>query len=136
MSKKTVKELALFVAVANNYVSGQSPDTKAAYAISRKMLKRVDAVYQTHNEAVEDLRLEHAKENEAGIILRDEKGGYCYDKAGIRAISAGIRALSEVKHEIEPFYVTDGATFTEEEKEAFTGLIIEEPAHATLKKVK
>lgn len=140
MSKKTVKEIEQFGIAANEVMAGKGvlpASEKTIYAI-KKVAKHAEAVYVKYQESADEKRLEHSLEDrETGAILRDEKGNYKFSKAGLKALTADINKLREIKHEIESHIVVDAeGQFTDAQKEALAGFILPEVELHSLKKVK
>jgi len=100
-------------------------DNKLSYAI-KKVLKRIDKVQVQINEAMEDLRIDNCNVDEKGNVLRDEKGSYQYTKEGLKALGKGMRELKDAEYELEIYIATETPEgLTEEQKEAFKGIVIE-----------
>ena len=124
MSLKTIPQIEEFAAQAGQYLNGNT-DTKIAYAL-RKVLKNAESAAKHYNEDLEDLRIEHALTGDHGAILRDEKNGYKFDKAGLRALNTAAKKLHKDQvYEVNSHMVSDDIyELTEEQVSAFEGFIL------------
>lgn len=83
----TLEQAARFNNVASEWLK-TATDTKLKYAVKRvldqtnkdKHFKGVQEVDANYLDAVLEAEINHAKEDENGILLRDEKDGYKYTK--------------------------------------------------------
>ena len=121
--KLTIKQINEFSIVGSAYMKDHN--NKLSYAI-RKVNKNITSVVESINENIEDLRIEHCSVDEKGNVLKDEKGNYKFSKDGLRALAKAVKELNNKIFEIEPFFATEiPDDLTEEQKEIFTGLVIE-----------
>ncbi|TXH13672.1 MAG: hypothetical protein E6R03_10940 [Hyphomicrobiaceae bacterium] len=75
---------------------GRERDSKLAYAI-RKVFKKTSSIIEKHEEALQDLRVEHAATDDDGIFLENERGTYRFTKEGTKAFNEAERKLRKAE---------------------------------------
>ncbi len=123
----TYTELHTFLKAAEAYLgSSDRPDGKFTYAVL-KVKKAAAALFQKYQDAVSDLEVEHATE-ENGKLLRDPQGRYVYDRANQLALNRAIRAWHVTTVELDGFIAPESSIPADVPSvilDAFDGLIIE-----------
>ena len=132
--KTTYEKLSLFNEFASKYIS-ENKDDKLTYAI-KKVGKRVEKIFQKEGELigekVEDARIDNCSVDEKGNILRDDKGQLIYTKEAMKKLNTDLRKIyrdaeterEAREYEIEPYIATVIPELTEEQREAFSGIVI------------
>jgi hypothetical protein len=102
------------------------PETKWEYGL-RRMLKRAQKIHKKFQQQQEDLNVDHALTDKAtGKILRNERGGYEFDKPGLKALNAACRTLLDSGVEILPYYVAELPNdLSGTDRDTFMGFLIE-----------
>jgi len=89
--KKSYKDLSILVNSINQVIGKQ--ETK----VQKKLFKLYEKV-KKHNEdyssQLDELRLDNAATDDKNILLVDDKGGYKYNKEGIKKLGKDIEALT------------------------------------------
>lgn len=80
----TYKELNLLV--KNIQVSIGDQETKIQKKLF-KIFEKIKGHLEVYNEMVNELRLDNASVDEAGMLIMDEKGGYKFSKEGAKQMS-------------------------------------------------
>jgi hypothetical protein len=128
--KTTYREIINFANAASRWLAIQEkekqPQTKLSYAVAR-MLKRCQKPLDDYNGEIEDLRLDHALEDEkTKAVLRDEAQQYKFSKQGLKTVIEKQRELLEKEIEIEPYIATAlPASLNDDVKVAFEGFVME-----------
>ncbi len=108
----------------------KQPKTKFGYAL-HKLESQATKLWQRYQGQAEDLRIDHCMTGEAGVILKDGKGGYEFTKEGMKAFKKANDALFQsTEVEFEPYFATvipDG--LTPAQQEAFVGFALKEAAN-------
>lgn len=120
---KTYRQLIEFINAASNYLRTHPQKSKFEYALS-KVTKKALSAYDKYNEALEDARIENCATDAAGVILRDDRNNYKFDKKGLTAFNKVQRALAETPVTIEPHIVDEAPALADSDKEIFEGLVI------------
>lgn len=133
---KTFGEMYEFRVNASFYLKSlEEGETKLAYAI-----KKVDGKLQKHfdayNEAMNDIEIDHAATDENGILVTDDKGGFRFTPASIKAKRKAYKELADewgVKEfEVEEYFATEiPEDLNDNFKNSFTGFVIEDNALET-----
>ena len=132
--KKTFKQLREFNLYAQ-FLMERKPEikeTKFGYAMKRFVDKNLTKPFNDFNADLDIVRIDHALVDEkTKAILHSEKGSlrpFQYSKEGLKAVIKGENDLIEQfnlkEFECEPFISKEKPELTEEEIEAFKGLII------------
>ena len=152
--KKTIsyKELQRFDNVATNYLVRNGYFTPAQPAIGdkpavpgtftnkentklvanmRNIIKQAGKHFEEYGSLVDDLQLDHCSTDaKTNVILKDEKGNRMFTVEKEKALKVAIKKLAETTVEIHT-RVTDGNfDLSEDELEAFAGLLIPEQIEA------
>ena len=100
----TYKELNLLV--KNIQASVGNQETKIQKKLF-KIFEKVKLHLETYNEMVNELRLDNASVDEAGILVMDEKGGYKFTKEGAKQLTKQIIALDNKEFAFEKINVVN-----------------------------
>jgi hypothetical protein len=128
-NKKKYKDL---IALINqmNFVIGKA-ETKVQKKL-QKVYEKVKFHHESYNAQMEELRLDNAATDDKGVLLTDDKGGYKFNKEGVKKLTKDIETLSNKEFDFKPIEVintqgleefhfleewTNGITFTEKEAE-------------------
>jgi hypothetical protein len=91
-NKKKYKELNILINSINAVIGNQ--ETK----VQKKLQKFYDKI-KSYNEAysnqLEELRLDNAAVDDKGLLLLDDKGGYKFQKEGLKKLNADFDILNE-----------------------------------------
>jgi hypothetical protein len=127
--EKKYKELSGLVGAISAVIGNQ--ETKVQKKLF-KIYEKLKADYESYQSQIEELRLDNAATDEAGILLLDDKGGYKFNKEGVKKLNKQLIELSEKTFEFTPINVintngldafqflkdwTSGIEFKELEKE-------------------
>jgi hypothetical protein len=99
---KTYKDLTILIADINAVLGKQETKTQKKLFKIYEKLKPHHEEFQTQ---FEELRLDNAATNADGILLLDEKGGYQFNKEGIKKLNKDIQSLSDKSFEFAPVQV-------------------------------
>jgi hypothetical protein len=128
-NKKKYKDLNILVASINSVIGGQ--ETKIQKKLF-KLYEKVKSHHESYQAQVEELRLDNAATDDKGVLIMDEKGGYKFNKEGVKKLTKDIEALNEKEFEFKPIEVintnglekfiflkdwTTGIEFVDEEEE-------------------
>jgi heme oxygenase len=127
--KKTYKEFIILVNSINQVIGSQETKVQKKLFKLYEKLKKYNEEYTTQ---LDELRLDNAATDEKGILVVDEKGGYKFNKEGIKKLSKDIEKLTNKEFDfkvvevvnpigLEPFdFLKDwvsGVEFVNEEEE-------------------
>lgn len=101
-NKKKYKELSLFVNSVNSVIGNQEEK------VQRKLMKiyeKLKVYYDEYQSKLDELRLDNAATDEKGILLLDEKGGYKFNKEGIKNFNKDKDILDETEFDVTPIPV-------------------------------
>ena len=128
-SAKKYKDLTLLVNRINAVIGKQ--ETKVQKKLF-KLYEKLKPYHEKYNTELEELRLDNAAVDDKNVLLMDEKGGYKFNKEGIKKFNKDIDVLNEKEFDFKVVEVinpqgleslhflgdwTTGITFTEEEEE-------------------
>lgn len=134
--KKTYEEILAFDRAAGAYLKRQGEkESKLAYAVRRvaKSYGRgMQKAKESYDERLQDIDIEHASEDERGILIV-QNDSYVYTKeAQRRRLAAQRTALRELlasQVEFEPHFTAQPPDdLPEEVREAFAGFVVREEA--------
>jgi hypothetical protein len=126
-SKKNYKDLNVLVASINAVIGNQ--ETKVQKKLF-KLYEKLKPYHEKYNTELEELRLDNAAVDEKNILLMDDKGGYKFNKEGIKKFNKDLEVLLEKEFDFKSIDVinpqgleslnfledwTTGITFTKEE---------------------
>jgi hypothetical protein len=126
-SKKKYKDLNVLVASINAVIGNQ--ETKVQKKLF-KLYEKLKPYHEKYNTELEELRLDNAAVDEKNILLMDDKGGYKFNKEGIKKFNKDLEVLLEKEFDFKSIDVinpqgleslnfledwTTGITFTKEE---------------------
>jgi len=121
MATITIQKVNEFLRYAGGYSKG---DTKLSYAL-KKVLKVIEKdILPMHQENLEDLRIDLCSTDEKGNVIYDEKGHYVFTKENLRELNRKAKELMFKPYAFTPFIITELPALTEEEKEAFDGIVL------------
>jgi hypothetical protein len=90
--EKKYKELSGLVGAISAVIGNQ--ETKVQKKLF-KIYEKLKADYESYQSQIEELRLDNAATDEAGILLLDDKGGYKFNKEGVKKLNKQLIELSE-----------------------------------------
>ncbi len=83
-------------------------NTKGAKKL-QKMGTKLKPHIEVYNEKLDDVRLDNAHTDESGALLLDEKGGYKYNKSGLKKLNEDVKNLLQEEFEFYQFtFSTEG----------------------------
>lgn len=93
----------------------------------KNILKQAGKHFDSYKEKVEDLSIDHCLVDEkTKAILREANGAYKFDKEALKKFNSAIKELASTNVELH-VRITEGEwDLTDEEKEAFSGILIPE----------
>jgi hypothetical protein len=100
--EKKYKELSGLVGAISAVIGNQ--ETKVQKKLF-KIYEKLKADYESYQSQIEELRLDNAATDEAGILLLDDKGGYKFNKEGVKKLNKQLIELSEKTFEFTPINV-------------------------------
>lgn len=105
--KTTYEKVNTFAGSALPWLRDNKERTKFRYALE-VVMKRAQPILTKYREAMEDLAVEYAAEDEkTKVLLHDENGGYSYTREQKKAHDKALRNLyHEGEVEIEPHICT------------------------------
>lgn len=105
-------------------------DSKLKFAFD-KFVKRVSEAFkiaqEKFNEALEETQIDLCAVNEKGHVIRDENGGYVFDKENTKLLNKKAReiAVKELEFEFTGLLACPD-NLTREQRESFSGILIPE----------
>ena len=128
-TKKTYRDLVILSrSIQNSFGAQETKVQKKLVKIHEKIKPHLD-VYEA---ALEELRLDNAATDEKGIVLIEEKGGYKFNKEGIKKLNKDAEVLKDKEFDFKIIEVintdgfenlhfleswTNGITFSQKEEE-------------------
>lgn len=93
----------------------------------KNVLKQAGKLFEEYKEKVEDLSIDHCLVDEkTKAILREANGAYKFEKEELKKFNTAVRELANSKVDIH-IRITEGDwDLTDDEKEAFNGIVIPE----------
>jgi hypothetical protein len=126
--KTSWRKLTAFVTQADDYLLKHKGETKTEYAI-----KRVRAQIIKYSEKIQermaDIEIDLCVVDDKEVIQRDAQGNLCFTREKFKERNQRQRAVlsDEDEYEVEPYFLKSvPANLTDEQLEAFTGLVIQE----------
>lgn len=103
--KKTNRELLGIIAAINAVSSNQEENEKNDKGIKKlqKIGAKLKPYVDSYNEAIEDIRLDHAHTDEQGCLILDEKGGYKFTKEGLKNMNKAVTKYLDSEFEVYQF---------------------------------
>ncbi len=124
--KKTYQQLINFLNFARPYVRQNAEQTKFRYALER-MDKRLKKILDDYADALNDLQISNAAEDDRGVLLTDDKGNFRYTKQGLLDRNKAQRDLLQKEIEVDPYYATElPPELSDAEKEICAGFVMPE----------
>jgi hypothetical protein len=96
--KKKYKDLNLLISKIN-FVLGKQ-ETKVQKKLF-KLYEKLKPYHEAYGSELEELRLDNAAVDEKNVLLMDEKGGYKFNKEGIKKFNQDVKALDEKEFEFK-----------------------------------
>lgn len=134
---RTYRQLQEFEAVAANYLANNGYIAENAFtkkentkftASLRNVMKQIGKHYESMNEEIDTIRIQHAATDEkTKVLLRDDKGGYMFTPEKLIELKAALKSFRETAVEIYERLVDADAVpsdLTEEEIEVFESIVI------------
>jgi hypothetical protein len=91
-NKKKYKELNILINSINQVIGNQ--ETKVQKKL-HKFYDKIKTYNQLYSDQLDELRLDNAAVDDKGVLLLDEKGGYKFQKEGIKKLNADFEILNE-----------------------------------------
>jgi hypothetical protein len=91
-NKKKYKELNILINSINVVIGNQ--ETKVQKKL-QKFYDKIKAYNESYSNQLEELRLDNAAVDDKGLLLLDEKGGYKFQKEGLKKLNADFDILNE-----------------------------------------
>lgn len=91
-STKKYKDLNLLIAKINGVIGKQ--ETKVQKKLF-KLYEKLKPYHEAYVSELEELRLDNAAVDEKNVLLMDEKGGYKFNKEGIKKFNQDVKVLDE-----------------------------------------
>lgn len=128
-STKKYKDLNLLIAKINGVIGKQ--ETKVQKKLF-KLYEKLKPYHEAYGSELEELRLDNAAVDEKNVLLMDEKGGYKFNKEGIKKFNQDVKVLDEKEFDFKVIDVvnpqgletltflqdwTTGITFVKQEEE-------------------
>ena len=92
MTTKTYKELNILISSINNVIDNQETKVQKKLQKFYGKIKSYDIFYK---DQLDELRLDNAAVDEKGILILDDKGGYKFDKEGLKKLNKDFIILNE-----------------------------------------
>jgi hypothetical protein len=96
--KKKYKDLNLLISKIN-FVLGKQ-ETKVQKKLF-KLYEKLKPYHEAYGSELEELRLDNAAVDEKNVLLMDEKGGYKFNKEGIKKFNQDVKVLDEKEFEFK-----------------------------------
>lgn len=144
----TYKDLQLFDNAATRYMirtgyfkpgkpaSGEEPATNGEWTLKiptkfvlnlKNVIKQAAKHFADYSELHNDIHLEHcATDEKTKVVLYTPTGGYQFTKEAIKKVNSEIKELANKTIEIHARITEGDWDLTDEEKEAFNGIVIPE----------
>lgn len=100
----TYKELNTLIRTIQNTIGNQETKTQKKLF---KIFEKVKPSYNDYLSKLEDLRLDNAATDDKGVLLLDEKGGYKFNKEGLKALTKQIQDLENQEFKFEKIPVVN-----------------------------
>ena len=128
-NKKKYKDLNILVASINAVIGSQ--ETKVQKKLF-KLYEKIKPFHESYNAQMEELRLDNAATDDKGVLLMDDKGGYKFNKEGVKKLTKDLETLSNKEFDFKSIEIintqgledlhfleewTSGITFNEKEAE-------------------
>ena len=123
--KLSWRKLSAFVTLLDGYVLNHKGETKIAYA-QKRLQDQITKINEDLQAEITDIEIELCVVDERDVIQRDAQGNLQFTRAGLKERNQRQRALFDSLVEIEPYFIPTPEDLTEEQLEAFSGLIIRE----------
>ena len=121
--KTTIKKLIEFANVGGSYLAKEKKD-KLSYAIEKVSKRSLKRIFEDHNDRIADIEIDLCSVDEKGNILKDEKGNLCYTKENLKKKRDQLKKLLDYEVDIEPHVVEGTDGLTDEEIDAFYGIVL------------
>jgi hypothetical protein len=101
-NKKKYKELNILINSINVVIGNQ--ETKVQKKL-QKFYDKIKAYNESYSNQLEELRLDNAAVDDKGLLLLDEKGGYKFQKEGLKKLNADFDILNEKEFDFKAIEV-------------------------------
>ena len=91
-NKKKYKELNILINSINAVIGNQ--ETKVQKKL-QKFYDKIKSYNESYSNQLEELRLDNAAVDDKGLLLLDDKGGYKFQKDGLKKLNADFDILNE-----------------------------------------
>ena len=91
-NKKKYKELNILINSINAVIGNQ--ETKVQKKL-QKFYDKIKSYNESYSNQLEELRLDNAAVDDKGLLLLDDKGGYKFQKEGLKKLNADFDILNE-----------------------------------------
>jgi len=127
---KTYSQVIHFANVGSLYLEKNTGSENKLCGAIKSSFKQVSKLIDSYNDLVEDARIECCYTDEKGIIVRNEKGELQFTPEGQLKLKRKVKVLLEIPVEVHQriYDVSEEtlSTLSEEEREAFSGIVIVE----------
>lgn len=104
----TIDRVLTFRINANKYVQEHTKEkekSKFTHALE-KMISRTNEIEKKYNTSIQDMRVEHASEDDKKNLIMDKDGQFAFTKENHKKLTIAIRAKLEDKVTIEPYWAS------------------------------
>lgn len=100
--KKKYKELNILINSINAVIGNQ--ETKVQKKL-QKFYDKIKSYNESYSNQLEELRLDNAAVDDKGLLLLDDKGGYKFQKDGLKKLNADFDILNEKEFDFKAIEV-------------------------------
>jgi hypothetical protein len=100
--KKKYKELNILINSINAVIGNQ--ETKVQKKL-QKFYDKIKSYNESYSNQLEELRLDNAAVDDKGLLLLDDKGGYKFQKDGLKKLNADFDILNEKEFDFKSIEV-------------------------------
>jgi hypothetical protein len=101
-NKKKYKELNILINSINVVIGNQ--ETKVQKKL-QKFYDKIKSYNESYSNQLEELRLDNAAVDDKGLLLLDDKGGYKFQKEGLKKLNADFDILNEKEFDFKAIEV-------------------------------
>jgi hypothetical protein len=101
-NKKKYKELNILINSINAVIGNQ--ETKVQKKL-QKFYDKIKSYNESYSNQLEELRLDNAAVDDKGLLLLDDKGGYKFQKEGLKKLNADFDILNEKEFDFKAIEV-------------------------------
>jgi hypothetical protein len=103
-NKKKYKELNILINSINAVIGNQ--ETKVQKKL-QKFYDKIKSYNESYSNQLEELRLDNAAVDDKGLLLLDDKGGYKFQKEGLKKLNADFDILNEKEFDFKVIEVVN-----------------------------